>query len=306
MNLQEVTHKKFRWLNIREPDAEMVNFLKDNFRFHPLDLEDVLSKVQYPKIDAYQDYLFIILQFPVFESDRRIYRRTELDMFFGRDYLITINSGRLAGLQNFFETCLADEVAREKFMGRGGPLLLYEIIDAMFSHVFPILNQKNEAIFQLEEEIYETPQTRDMIQEIMVLKRDIINIRRILGPERSVLQALQQKHPDFIPPEYAIYFDDILDKKDKLMNQLDTIQQYVNVLEGANEALLTRSTNKVIKTLTVFSVIVLPMNLLMNYYAMNVQVPLQNNPHILAILNTAFLTSVIGLLIFFGKRGWLS
>lgn len=305
MKFEELKHNGYRWINITEPDAEMVNYLKDNFHFHPLNLEDIVSKVGYPKVDAYQDYLFVILQFPVYEKDRRIYKREELDIFFGRDYLITINSGSLQALQNFFETCRLDELAREKFMSRGIPMLLYEIMDSMHDYVFPIINQKNDMIFALEEEIYETPELKDMIQEIMILKRNIINIRRILSPQRAVLVELQNKHPAFIPPEMVIYFDDVLDKKDKIINQLDTAFDYVEVLEQANETLINRSTNKVIKVLAIFSVIPLPLQLIINYYGMNVALPFQTAPHILLYINTALVVTgavMVGILI---KKRWL-
>jgi len=305
VKFEELKHNGYRWINITEPDAEMVNYLKDNFHFHPLNLEDIVSKVGYPKVDAYQDYLFAILQFPVYEKDRRIYKREELDIFFGRDYLITINSGSLQALQNFFETCRLDELAREKFMSRGIPMLLYEIMDSMHDYVFPIINQKNDMIFALEEEIYETPELKDMIQEIMILKRNIINIRRILSPQRAVLVELQNKHPAFIPPEMVIYFDDVLDKKDKIINQLDTAFDYVEVLEQANETLINRSTNKVIKVLAIFSVIPLPLQLIINYYGMNVALPFQTAPHILLYINTALVVTgavMVGILI---KKRWL-
>src|SRR3989344_43194 len=114
MKLNEISYNGYRWINITEPDQEMVQYLSDNFKYHPLDMEDVLSKVQYPKIDSYSKYLFIILQFPIYESERRIYKRSELDIFLGENYLITINTGTLTPLQNFFETCRADELAKQR------------------------------------------------------------------------------------------------------------------------------------------------------------------------------------------------
>ena len=82
MKLEEISHRDFRWINIKEPDQEMVDFLKKNFHFHPLDLEDIVSKVQYPKVDAYQDYLYVMLQFPSYEEAARIYKRSELNVFY--------------------------------------------------------------------------------------------------------------------------------------------------------------------------------------------------------------------------------
>ena len=144
-----------------------------------------------------------------------------------------------------------------------------------------------------------------MIQEIMILKRNIINIRRILAPQRPVILELQNKHPAFIPQELNIYFDDVLDKKDKIVNQLDTALDYVEVLEQTNEALINRSTNKVIKVLAIFSVIPLPLQMIINYYGMNVSLPYQNQPHILLYINIALIATgaiMVGILI---KKRWL-
>ena len=202
-------------------------------------------------------------------------------------------------------TCRADESAREKFTGRGGAMLLYELLDSLLDYVFPIVSQKNEFIFQLEEEIFETPETKDMIQEIMILKRDVINLRRILLPQRSVLIDLQTKHKRFVPEELNIYFDDIIDKKDKLINQLDTALAYVDVLEDANEALITRSSNKILKVLAIFSVIPLPLNMVLNYYGMNVNLPYQNSLHILAYINIALLVMTVVMITVLIKKKWL-
>lgn len=305
MRLQEISFQSLRWINITEPDQEMVSFLLDNFHFHPLDLEDVLSKTGYPKIDAYHDYLFIVSQFPVYEAQRRIYKRTELDIFFGKNYLITINRGDLLPLQNFFEACRLDELAREKFMGRGLSILLYEIIDSLLDYVFPIINQKNDLVFELEEEIFETPELKDMIQEIMILKRNLINIRRIVAPQRSVLVDLGTKYRQFIPEEFAIYFDDLVDKKDKILSQLDTALAYVGVLNEANESIITRNTNRVITLLTIFTVIMLPLTLITSYYGMNVELPLQGSRNVLSYINVSMFLIVAVMIGFFVKKRWL-
>ncbi|OGE84278.1 MAG: hypothetical protein A2846_03035 [Candidatus Doudnabacteria bacterium RIFCSPHIGHO2_01_FULL_49_9] len=305
MKLQEIAHEGFRWINITEPDQEMVQHLSDNFKYHPLDLEDVLSKISYPKIDAYQDYLFIILQFPVYEASRRIYKRCELNIFFGQDYLITINRGELSALQNFFDTCRVDELARQKFMRHGVGMLLWEILDSHMDYVFPIINQKNDLIFQLEEEIFEKPELKDMIQEIMILKRNIINLRRILSPQRQVFVDLGGKHPKFITEDLRAYFDDLVDKQDKILSQLDTAQSYVDVLDEANESLITRNTNKVIKTLTIFSIIMMILTAITSYFGMNVGLPFQKEPHVLAYINTMLIAAAGIMLGFFIKRRWL-
>lgn len=306
MKYQEIVHNNHRWININEPDKEMVGFLNENFNFHPLAIEDVLSKFQFPKIDSYKDYLFIILQFPIFLSGKNLYKRSEVDIFLGDDYLITINSGELQPLKNLFELCSKDEQARQKYMRSGPALLFYEITDLLFDNVFPIVNNKFEVVFSLEDDVFNTKETRDVVQEIMILKRDIINLKRIISPQKALLSDLEIKYKKFIPRELDIYFDDIGDKIDKINNQLDTAASYTDVLEDANETIISRNTNKVIKILTIFSVIMLPLTLVTSYYGMNINLPLQQSPQALSFVNGLMIVLLVGMIAFFSSKKWFS
>lgn len=304
MKLQEIKHNGYRWINITEPDQKMVEYLEQNFKFHPLDLEDILSKVTYPKIDVYPSYLFVILQFPIYEDARHMFKRSEVSMFIGSNYLITINDGQLAPLQNFFENVRQNKPSRHKYAKKSIPMLLWEILDDNIDQVFPLINEKNGLIFELEEEIYEKPEVKDMIKEIMTLKRDIINVRRILGPQRQVLADLGAKHPKFIPEETKVYYEDLVDKQDKIINQLDTSHAYVKVLEDANESLITRNTNNIVKTLTIFTVITQLPPIVFDYYGMNIGLPFQNSPHAVSLVNVITLIMVLTTLFFFKARRW--
>jgi magnesium transporter len=264
----------------------------------------VLSKTTYPKIDVYPNYLFIILQFPVYEPDRHIFKRSEINIFFSQDYLITINDGHMGALQAFFQKCQTDKHAFQKIMKKGIPMLLWEVLDAHMDYMFPLVNQKNDLIYELEEEIYEKPKLTDMIKEIMTLKRDMINIRRILAPLRSVFLDLGSKHPKFVPEEERAYFDDLVDKQDKILNQLETAQAYVDVLEDANESLISRNTNNVVKTLTIFTVITQLPPIIFDYYGMNIALPFAESTHVLALVNAVTLLIVVSVIIYFRARRW--
>jgi magnesium transporter len=304
MQSQEVLFGSFKWINITEPDQQMVSLLEKDFKFHPLNLEDVLSKTTYPKIDTYKDYLFIILQFPVYEQKREIYKRSEISVFFSADYLITINDGYLGPLQAFFKHFSSDKVFRDKFTKIGPAMLFSEILDAHMDYCFPLVSQKNDAIFELEEEIYEKPELKDMIREIMTLKRDVINIRRILAPQKQILIDLGVKHPHFVHEEQKAYFEAIVDKQDKVMNQLDTAQAYVNVLEDANESLISRNTNKIVKTLTIFTVITQLPIIIAGYYGMNVSLPFQHSAHALTWVNLFMIFGTIAVIVYFKSKHW--
>ena len=303
---EEIIQNGHRWINITEPDEEVADFVRDEFNVHPLVLEDILSKFEFPKIDAFDKYLFVILQFPIYDQKKNMYIRTELDVLLGKDFLVTINSGKLKPLQTFFEKCQSDKQARERFMDKGVALLFYEVVDSLFDHVFPFVNQKYDVIFRLEEDIFETQEDRDVIQDIMILKRDLINIRRIIAPQRAILHDIEKKYKNFIPEKLDIYFDDIVDKVDKITNQLETADKYVDVLQDANETIITRSTNRVIKTLTVISVTMLPLAFITSYYGMNVLLPFQNNPDALNYVNGLLVVVLLLMLGVFYKKRWLS
>lgn len=282
----------------------MVRYLEENFKFHHLDLEDVLSKTTFPKIDAYDKYIFIIMQFPVYEEARQIYKRSELEIFLGKDYLITINDGGLKTLQDFFQKCKNDETARKQFMKNGMPMLMWEMLDSHMDYLFPIISQKNDLIFDLEEEIYVKPDLKDMVKEVMTLKRDLINIRRILVPQRQVFMDLGSKYPKFLPEDKKVYFDDLVDKQDKIINQLETAQAYVEVLENANESLISRNTNNIVKTLTIFTVITQLPPIIFDYYGMNIALPFAQTPHALTLVNALTLLSVASVIVFFRWKRW--
>jgi len=306
MKIEKISHGKYRWINISGPDEGIADFLRSEFKAHPLMIEDVLSKSEYPKIDAFDEYLFAILQFPIFNPEKKMYNRTELDILLGRDYIVTINSGKLQPLQQFFERTRTQPKLREKYMGDGVARLFYEIVDSLFDQVFPFVQQKYDVIFRLEEDIFESIELHDAIQDIMILKRDLINIRRIIVPQRDVIHDIELKYKKFIPEELDIYFNDIVDKIDKITNQLETATKYVDVLQDANETIITRNTNRVIKILTIFSVTLLPLTLVTGYYGMNLALPLQNHPNGIYFINGLMLILLFLMLGFFFRKRWLS
>ena len=131
MSIETVTYGKVTWTNIEQPTPEDIEVLRRNYNFHPLDLEDCLSKIERPKIDEYEDYLFIVMHFPVYDPDQHISRPSEVDFFIGAGYLVTAHDGILRPIYQLFDDCQRYERTRAKHMGRGASRLLYSVIDAL-------------------------------------------------------------------------------------------------------------------------------------------------------------------------------
>ena len=154
-NVEIVQGEGLRWVNIERPAALERAWLEEHFEFHPLDLEDVLSRNQRPKIDEYDDYLFIVLHFPVFDRAVGRLNAGELDIFVGPDFLVTIPNQPLQPVEYLFERCRQKEELREQLFSKGSGYLLYRIVDDSFDYCFPMLRKIGNKLDALEEEIFE-------------------------------------------------------------------------------------------------------------------------------------------------------
>lgn len=291
--MQEIKFKKNKWINLVEPSHEVLEKLSKKYRFHELDLEDCLQKTERPKIDEYDKYLFIILQFPVYNKGHHRFDTEQLSIFIGQDYLITIHQGKLKALNDIAEACQHSIKSKKLFFGEkhGTGYLLYEIISVLFNAVFPITDKIQVSIKKIEDEIFESRHARDELFNIMILKKNVITLRKILLPQRSVVAALEHKQKRFLPEDLVIYFDDIVDQIESLWNILGTQKEIIESLEDTNESLLSHNINLTMRTLTVFSAIMLPLTFLTGLFGMNVKLPFQD-----ALLHMEHFWLIIGIM----------
>src|SRR3954466_16037270 len=174
-NVEIVEHDGLRWINIERPGALDRAWLEEHFEFHPLDYEDGGSRNQRPKIDEYPGYLFIVLHFPVFDRNVGRLNAGELDIFVGRDFLVTIPNTPLQPVEYLFERCRQKEELREQLFSRGSGYLLYRVIDDSFDYCFPMLRKIGNKLDVLEEEIFQGARSEEIVRDISNVKQEIIN-----------------------------------------------------------------------------------------------------------------------------------
>ena len=303
--IRTIDSEKVLWIDIVNPGKEEMEFLKKKFDFHSLALEDCLSTIERPKIDDYDDSLFIVLHFPSYNFSTRRLDTEEIDIFIGENYLVTLHQGNLKAHKNLFEECLEKEDFRKKIMSKSSGYFLYEIIDRLLSRCFPILSKMNRNIEGIEDDIFSGHPSRFINREIMVIKRNILNYRKIIKPQRSVLMALERKTKRFFPEELDDYFGDLSDQSEKMWDLLENYKELVDGLNEANETLISHQVNNIMKILTIFSVILLPLTLLSGIYGMNIDLPLDENPYSFFIVVTIMLTIAVCMIMYFKKKGWL-
>jgi magnesium transporter len=305
-NVEQIDAEGLRWVNIEEPGAPERAWLEEHFDFHALDLEDVLSRNQRPKIDSYDEYLFIVLHFPVFDHSVGRLGAGELDLFVGPGYLITIPNQPLQPVEYLFERCRSKEELREQLFSRGSGYLLYRIVDDAFDYCFPMLRKIGNKLDALEEEIFEG-RSEEIVRDISNVKQEIINFRKVIRPERPVLRDLERVKHRYLAPDLdlEIYFDDIVDANERIWDMLENYKEVIEALESTNESVISHRVNDILRVLTSISVIVLPLTLLASIWGMNVRVPGEQGMTGFWIVVGSMVAILVAMVTYFRRRGWL-
>jgi magnesium transporter len=305
-NVETITAEGLRWVNIERPSPLDCAWLEEQFGFHALDLEDVLSRNQRPKIDEYPDYLFIVLHFPVFDRTVGRLNAGELDIFVGPDYLVTIPNQPFQPVEYLFERCRQKEELREQHFAKGPGFLLYRVVDDSFDYCFPMLRKIGNKLDALEDEIF-SGRSEEVVRDISNAKQEIINFRKVIRPQRPVLRDLENAKHRFTVREgdLEVYFDDIVDAHERIWDMLENYKEVIEALEDTNESVISHRVNDVLRVLTVISVALLPLTLVASIMGMNVHVPGQNETAPFWIVVGLMVVILGGLLALFRRRGWL-
>jgi len=307
LNIESVTRGKLTWTYIEKPTAREVQYLAENFHFHPLNLDDVLSRVQRPKIDRYDDHLFIVLHFPVFNKENRVTTPSEVDIFIGENYVITVHcSGDLKPLEKFFKECQLGEDTCQNHMSRSSSYLLYQILDRLVNYCFPILNKAIDNLDKVENLIFAkaAPET---VREISILRRDMISFRRVIHPQLAVVEALEQEEYPFFKEEQEVYFGDIADHIRKIWDGLEDCKEVVDGLAETSNWLTSHRIQEIMRVLTIVMALMAPATLIASIYGMNIPLPggQGGSPLPIAIVLFIMLGISVVMLIFFHRRRWL-
>ncbi|HEV7400164.1 MAG TPA: magnesium/cobalt transporter CorA [Solirubrobacterales bacterium] len=305
-DVEQIDSAGLRWVNVEHPGALERGWLEDHFDFHALDLEDVLSRNQRPKIDVYDDYLFIVLHFPVFDRQAGRLGTGELDLFVGPDYLVTIPNQPLQPVEYLFERCRAKEEMREQLFSRGSGYLLYRLVDDSFDYCFPMLRKIGNKLDALEDEIFDG-RSEEVVRDISNVKQEIINFRKVIRPQRPVLRDLEKVKTRYLASDLdlEIYFDDIVDAHERIWDMLENYKEVVEALAETNESVISHRVNDILRVLTSISVIVLPLTLIASIWGMNSGVPGEQSLTAFWIIAGVMFVLLVAMVGYFRRRGWL-
>src|SRR3954449_7068842 len=302
-NVETLEAHGLRWINIERPRPIDRMWMEEHYDFHPLDYEDVFSRNQRPKVDEYDDYLFVVLHFPKFDKQVGRLNAAELDVFVGPDYVLTLPNEQLDPLEYVFERARASDEVRDTLFAKGAGYLLYRIVDSCVDASFPMLRKIGNKLEDLEEDIFEG-RSQEIVRDLSNAKQEIINFRKIVRPMRAALRDLDRTRR-YVSEELEVYFDDIVDASERIWDMLENDKEVVEALEATNESVLSHRLNDVLRFLTAFSVLFLPLTLIASIWGMNVHVPGEQGTTAFWVIIGVMVAVLAGLLGVFKRRGWL-
>ena len=257
------------WVDLVAPTREEIqSVLVDTFHFHPLAVEDAASEIQFPKVEAYQGYLYLILHGIDFQEQEHRFATRDVDFFLGRNYLVTVHDGRSRTIARMREICSQ----HAHIMAEGPVALLHRIVDAMVDNYRPEIEELEERIDRMEQEAV-LGSGDDLVREILDLKRDLSSLRRVVIPQRDVVGRLARREFPVITDEMAYRFRDVYDHLVRLADETIMFQDRVTGILDAHLSKVSNRLNQIMKVLTVASTIFLPMTVLTGMYGMNVPLP---------------------------------
>jgi magnesium transporter len=302
--LAELDGDGLTWIHLERPTQEEAQQLAGRFGWHPLDIEDVMSRRERPKVDVYSEeeatgYLFAVLHFPVYNTSVGRIDAGELDVFVGPDYLVTLPTVDLKPVTRLFQRVYENEELRHSLFSRGSGRLLYEVLDDLYDYCFPILDKIGGKLRQIDEEIDEvTPRAKERVRDIHKVKQEIISYRKIVRPQRPTLRQLERQVERFLPEE-------LVDANERIWDHLDNYKEVVEALEDTNESLISHQQNDILYVLTIFSVVMLPLTFLTGFFGMNVRFPGFDTWEGFVVTIGLMLLVLVSMLGFFRWKRWL-
>jgi magnesium transporter len=288
------------WIDLFEPEMADYDALQEVFHFHPLAIEDCHSNIQRPKIDDYGDYIFMTFHGLNLAEGKDPLEMVELDLFLSPAFLVTVRYDRLFSIRE-----VQDRIRKNPEILRRGPdVVLHAVIDRMVDFFFDLLQRMDETMDGIEDRLFEGP-TRTVLQEILDLKRTIMALRRVAGPQREIMNQIARGDCPVVQEGTRYYYRDIHDHLLRIADSLDAYRDMIGTAMDTYMTLLSNRTNEIMKVLSIIATIMLPLSLITGFFGMN----FQRFPGIDYEFGVWFVVAAMAvlagiMLVYFRRKGW--
>jgi len=304
--IEAITYGDFTWVNIEAPTKRETEWLAEKFQFHPMALDDCLSRKQISKLDVYPGYLFFVFHYPLYHKETRLATKQQWEAFIGENYLVTIHTGALKTIVALFRDCQANEESRKEYFSGGSGFLLYRILDQAIDAYFPVLDKILSLLEDVEDVVFD--EEIETAKEISILRRDIITQRAIMFPTRNIFIEMENKLKRFSKVDVTAYYSDLMDHMNKICETLDECREIIEVFKDTDFVLATNRVNRVVRILNIFATITIPFIVVSSIYGMNVHLPgglTSGSWTTFIVLMLIMIVITCVMLIFFRRRRWI-
>lgn len=295
------------WVDfVDEPQESCMPILRDIFGFHPLAIDDALEESHVPKVDDWGTYLYLVLHSVVFDPEREEPLSThELDLFLGDNYLVTYRHHGMPGLERVWETCQRDE----RIMRKDAANLLYRIADEMVENYMPVVEQIDERVDQIEDMLFDRPKPQ-LLEHIFTLKRALLHLRRIISPQREVLNKLARGDFAVIPESDKVFFRDVYDHLVRLYDIAEGLRDLVGGALETYLSVISNRMNEVMKILAVITTLFMPVTFLSGFFGMNffqpvTQLSAWTDKLTFFVVLAVMIAIPVGMYLWMRKREWM-
>lgn len=299
--------KSLLWVDFQgTPPEEDAPILLDVFNFHPLAVDDALQESHVPKLDDWGEYLYIVMhavKFDMREEDELTTQ--ELDVFLGQNFIITHHDAPIAALDRVWNACQRDE----RIFKNGADHLLYRLVDEVVTSYLPVVEAMDDAIDRAEDQIFDRPTPRTL-EHIFTLKRSVLRLRRIIGPQREVLNKLARDDFQVIDTRARVYFRDVYDHLVRLYDLAETIRDLVSGALDTYLSVINNRMNDIMKTLTIITTLFMPISFITGFFGMNFFQPVTDLHQwtgrlAFIIVFLIILGTPAGMFVWIRRRGWM-
>lgn len=303
--MKVITHEEITWIDIASPSQANIEYIRENFNVHPLAIEEFITPTYRARATKYSNCLFLTIHIPLFDSEKRTTYAAEIDILLTKTHLITGHQKDVYQLNKFFDDLKKSEGKRRTYMIHSTAHLLYELFKVLTESCFPRLDHITRHIDEIQEGIFNGSERR-MVREISVVKRDILNFRRTLMPQRSIIESIISQPNGVVPGEIKPYYHDLIGTNIRLWNDLESAKETITSLEKTNNSLLSEKINQRMRIITVFSVLWIPITIYLSFFSLNVaHMPLRDNSfalffHVIMMFVIAAITFFV-----FKKARWI-
>ena len=302
-----------RWIdvtNAKDLNSPEIKYLKQNFQVHPINLQDCISTCQRPKLDIYPDHLFLVLLYPLYNRTTGVITPAEIDFIINREYIISVHDNKLPIFVNFFNHLKKTKHQQEKneFLSNNVIIILYEILNKLIMHCFPMLDHISLDIHRAEKRIFQGRE-KELVEKILASRRNIVNFRKIMQAHKNIMKKLEQANREikfFDQNKADVYFNSLIEKVKDIWDNLEGFKESIEALHDTNESLISFRLNQIMKTFTSISVVIFFLTLVATIFGIGAtNTPFTRLPlgfWFIIILEVAIAWLILR---FFKKRRWL-